>query len=203
MTPLPALDAISSGTSRADSSLAVALSILFEPSPTLLSTLEPQIAQLLPKIPAITSYVQLIDLSLSQISAWDKALKGQFIAGHPRIGESKNLSSLSAKEQGAASTVAATPPEVLARLAELNEQYERRYPGLRYITFVNGRTRAEIAQEMESRLGSEDRSPYTGQPAESVTPVEVEGEEWSAELERAIQDIGLIAKSRLSALGVK
>lgn len=34
----------------------------------------------------------------------------------------------------------------------LNSLYEESYPGLRYTTFVNGRSRAEIAQEMEVRL---------------------------------------------------
>ena len=74
------------------------------------------------------------------ISGWDDDLKTQFIAGHPRIGEVNGLSQLSAQEQAAK----ATPPEVLARLAHLNTCYENHYPGLIYITFVNGRSRAQI-----------------------------------------------------------
>lgn len=34
----------------------------------------------------------------------------------------------------------------------LNALYEQAFPGLRYITFVNGRTRAEIIPELEVRL---------------------------------------------------
>jgi 2-oxo-4-hydroxy-4-carboxy--5-ureidoimidazoline (OHCU) decarboxylase len=103
------------------------------------------------------------------MASWDTSYQSEFIAGHPRIGESKNLSSLSAEEQGAtAPGVIPTPPEVLACLSHLNTCYETKYTGLRYITFVNGRTRRAIAEEMEdvSRL------------------------EWQAELSRAIQAVG-------------
>jgi len=34
----------------------------------------------------------------------------------------------------------------------LNAFYEETYPNLRYITFVNGRSRAEIVPELEVRL---------------------------------------------------
>lgn len=34
----------------------------------------------------------------------------------------------------------------------LNSLYEEMYPGLRYTTFVNGRSRAAIASELEVRL---------------------------------------------------
>ncbi|KAH7335233.1 Oxo-4-hydroxy-4-carboxy-5-ureidoimidazoline decarboxylase, partial [Rhizoctonia solani] len=108
--------------------------------------------------------------------------QAQFIAGHPRIGEVSNLSALSAAEQAKH----ATPPEVLERLKGLNEAYEKRYPGLVYITFVNGRTRAEIVPEMEEAIAGD--------------PVEVGGEEWTKELRRALMDVGKIAKSRLSKL---
>lgn len=102
---------------------------------------------------------------------------------------------LSQQEQAAK----ATAPEVLRRLEVLNRLYERKYPGLIYITFVNGRTRAEIRDEMEKKLGV-GSGDWEGDG--EVEPLEVGGVEWTGELDRAIRDVGLIAKSRLRALGV-
>ena len=34
--------------------------------------------------------------------------------------------------------------EVVAELARLNEAYEAKFPGLRFVVFVNGRGRGEI-----------------------------------------------------------
>lgn len=203
MTDLPTLEGIRGGQSRPDSPLALLLSTLFESSPILVSTLEPQLASALTALPALTSYHQLIDAALAVIARWELPSQANFIAGHPRIGESKNLSNLSAKEQGATTAVAPTPPEVLARLVHLNACYENKYPGLRYITFVNGRSRAAIAEEMEDKLGLE-HSLLPDEPAVyTLKPVEVGGEAWKGELERAIRDIGYIAKNRLGAMGVK
>ena len=184
-----------------EDALSRTLATLFEASPILYNNLVPHVSLHLKQTtsPFITSYSELIDVSLQIISKWDNNLKAQFIEGHPRIGEQKGLSHLSAKEQA----VTATPSEVLARLAHLNACYEHRYPGLRYITFVNGRTRAAIMEEMEDVLGLE-RSLSADQPGvESVGQVEVGGEVWVKELERAVQDVGKIASSRLKALGVE
>ncbi|RDB23613.1 putative allantoinase 1 [Hypsizygus marmoreus] len=204
MSGLPTLPDILSGTSSPDSALAHSLSILFESSPVLITTLEPQLAQSLSNASSVTSYSELIDTALEAIASWDVSSQSGFIAGHPRIGETKNLSSLSAKEQGGIHPgIAPTPPEVLARLAHLNACYEAKYPGLRYITFVNGRTRRAIAEEMEDVLGFEHSLSPNEPGVSSLMPVEVNGEEWIAELQRAIQDIGRIAKSRLKVFGVE
>ena len=131
---------------------------------------------------------------------WDLSAQSQFISGHPRIGENKNISKLSAKEQG--SGVVPTSPEVLARLGHLNACYEIRYPGLRYITFVNGRTRLAIAQEMEDMLGIPHSLSPDDPSLDSISFVDTSSEEWKTELGRAVLDIGSIAKSRLGALGL-
>jgi 2-oxo-4-hydroxy-4-carboxy--5-ureidoimidazoline (OHCU) decarboxylase len=60
------------------------------------------------------------------------------LATHPRIGEP------SAEQRGA-------EPEVLAELAGLNEEYERRF-GFEFVVFVNGRTRAELLPVLRQRL---------------------------------------------------
>lgn len=203
MTSLPSLSDIQSNeTSSPESPLATTLSILFEHSPILLSKLEPQLHGVLrSQIHSLQSHAQLVDLSLEEIFKWDVPSQAQFISGHPRIGENSNLSKLSANEQGAIG-LKPTPPEVLARLAHLNALYEARYPGLRYITFVNGRSRAAIAKEMEGVLGIEHSLSPDQPAAKTIRPVEWESEEWLQELSRAVTDVGKIAKSRLGALGV-
>jgi len=69
----------------------------------------------------------LAEKAVGLIHTWQTAHKAAFIHGHPRIGEQSNLSALSAAEQAKQ----ATPPEVLERLQVLNQEYERRFPGLR------------------------------------------------------------------------
>jgi 2-oxo-4-hydroxy-4-carboxy--5-ureidoimidazoline (OHCU) decarboxylase len=64
---------------------------------------------------------------------------------HPAIG-GKATSERSAREQGTDDD-----PAVLARLAELNGQYEERF-GFRFVVFVNGRPRREIVPVLEKRL---------------------------------------------------
>lgn len=171
------------------------LGILFEPSPILKAKLVPNLGRTIQSSSSspIESYGDLVDLSLYEMSSWSSSERASFISGHPRIGEVSNLSALSAAEQASKKT----PPEVLERLEYLNSQYEVAYPGLRYITFVNGRSRAQIIPEIEGVLGLED-----GKIREVV--IHQEGsKEWTKELDRAIDDVGLIAKARLSAMGLQ
>lgn len=80
----------------------------------------------------------------------DAMTQGDRIAvldAHPRIGADRRvLSADSAREQGADDD-----PAVLARLAELNDLYERRF-GFRFVVFVAGRPKAEIVPILERRL---------------------------------------------------
>ncbi len=144
----PLTETLSDTSGQKDGALARALALIFEPSPILYDALAPALAAHIQVAPPVLSYRALIDAALGVISAWPDDRKAQFIAAHPRIGEAKGLSHLSAQEQAAK----ATSPEVLARLKHLNACYERRYPGLVSITFVNERTRAEIKDEMEDAL---------------------------------------------------
>ena len=71
------------------------------------------------------------------------------LATHPRIGEPS-------EEQCGAE------PEVLAELARLNEEYERRF-GFSFVVFVNGRTRAELLPVLRERITrSRDEELETG-----------------------------------------
>jgi 2-oxo-4-hydroxy-4-carboxy--5-ureidoimidazoline (OHCU) decarboxylase len=198
---LPALSEIRSAPLTSDSPLAVALNVLFEHSTILVTRLAPQLHALFDTLApgTLESYSQFIDITLDEIGKWDMASQAEFISGHPRIGETKGLSKLSSSEQGAQG-VNPTPPEVLVRLTHLNGLYEVKYPGLRYITFVNGRTRASIAEELEDVLGiSHSLSPIEPDSG-SIIPVDPSNKEWKDELNRAVYDIGRIAKSRLKVL---
>ena len=72
------------------------------------------------------------------------------INAHPRIGERPGkLSPASFKEQGYDGDQ--TPPEVLLRLAQLNEEYEQKF-GFRFVVFVNRRSKEAIVPILEARL---------------------------------------------------
>lgn len=102
----------------------------------------------------------------------------ELIDGHPRIGaQPSSVSVTSFREQGYdrdAGTAA-----LQARLDRLNDAYEARF-GFRFVVFVNGRSRDEIADVMASHLDA-DRE---------------------AELSRALTDVFAIARSRLARLPV-
>ncbi|PYO89894.1 MAG: 2-oxo-4-hydroxy-4-carboxy-5-ureidoimidazoline decarboxylase [Gemmatimonadetes bacterium] len=82
------------------------------------------------------------------------------INAHPRIGEgSDKMSALSFKEQGYDRDT--TPPEVLRRLAALNEEYEQKF-GFRFVVFVNRRSQEAIVPVLEARLrGTRDEERRT------------------------------------------
>ncbi|KDR80598.1 hypothetical protein GALMADRAFT_240928, partial [Galerina marginata CBS 339.88] len=200
MNSLPTLEDVRNAPSSPTSPLALTLETLFEHSPILVNVLEPQLCAVLKSSPLNVSYTKLIDVALEEITNWNLRAQSEFISGHPRIGESKNLSKFSAREQEAQGPKP-TPPEVLARLGHLNACYEKKYPGLRYITFVNGRSRAAIVEELEEVLGLLHSLSADQPELDSVLPVDFAGGEWKKELDRAVYDVGRIAKSRLGALG--
>jgi len=72
------------------------------------------------------------------------------INAHPRIGERPGkLSPASFKEQGYDGDQ--TPPDVLLRLARLNEEYEQKF-GFRFVVFVDRRSKEAIVPILEARL---------------------------------------------------
>ena len=72
-------------------------------------TLVPALAARLQAGPPPPSYPALIDAALAVLAAWPAADKAAFVAGHPRIGEVRGLSALSAREQAARATPPAPP----------------------------------------------------------------------------------------------
>jgi 2-oxo-4-hydroxy-4-carboxy--5-ureidoimidazoline (OHCU) decarboxylase len=73
--------------------------------------------------------------------------KREVLDAHPAIGQRKGLSVRSAAEQGADAD-----PAVLAELARLNAEYEARH-GFRFVVFVNRRSKAEILEVLQGRIG--------------------------------------------------
>lgn len=74
------------------------------------------------------------------------AEKLEALNAHPAIGARSGLSARSAAEQGADAD-----PAVLAELARLNEEYERRF-GFRFVVFVNRRPKTEILEVLRERI---------------------------------------------------
>ncbi|TVY43104.1 putative allantoinase [Lachnellula occidentalis] len=96
--------------------------------------------------------VQLTDLSESS-STSDTEWLDKILGAHPRLGEKKVDSAQSQAEQAQLNTGGA---EEATALRNLNEEYERKFPGLRYVVFVNGRSRPVIMENMRERIARGD-----------------------------------------------
>lgn len=134
---------------------AAILDLLFEPS-TQLHTLsvpllhEKRFASYSDLIAAVG--VQLTELSESPSSS-DTAWLEDILGSHPRLGAKKVESAQSQAEQAQLHKGSAEEAE---QLRVLNEEYEKKYPGLRYVVFVNGRSRPVIMDDMRARISNSD-----------------------------------------------
>jgi 2-oxo-4-hydroxy-4-carboxy--5-ureidoimidazoline (OHCU) decarboxylase len=130
------------------------LDLLFEPSPPLHSLCLPLTEQR-----QFSAYQDLIDavgtqltsLSKSESSA-DRALLDKILGSHPRLGAKKVDSAQSQAEQAQLQGGA----EEAEMLRSLNEEYEQTFPGLRYVVFVNGRSRSVVMDNMRARIARGD-----------------------------------------------
>ena len=101
----------------------------------------------------------------------------ELIDGHPRIGAlPSSVSATSFREQGYGREPGTA--ELQAKLDRLNDEYESRF-GFRFVIFVNGRSRAAVAELMEQHL--------------ECAPEQ--------EKSRALSDVFAIARHRLADLG--
>jgi len=83
----------------------------------------------------------------SELALMNEAERIAVLNAHPRIGaDPESLSELSRREQGATADIA-----VLRDLAAMNDEYERRF-GFRFVVFVAGRPKADIAPLLRERL---------------------------------------------------
>ncbi|KAJ6113109.1 hypothetical protein N7512_008433 [Penicillium capsulatum] len=131
------------------------LDTLFEPSPELHQLAVPVLAQ------TFTSYTSLIDAVAARMTGLsDRNVLFGILGSHPRLGRApanpEHLSELSKTEQA---QLNAGAEEQAEQLRALNAAYEQKFPGLRFVTFVNGRGRDAIMEEMRRRIdrGDADR----------------------------------------------
>ena len=95
--------------------------------------------------------VQLTDLSESA-STSDTAWLQDILGSHPRLGAKKVDSAQSQAEQAQLQGSG----EEAEQLRVLNEKYEKAFRGLRYVVFVNGRSRPVIMEDMKERIAGGD-----------------------------------------------
>jgi 2-oxo-4-hydroxy-4-carboxy-5-ureidoimidazoline decarboxylase len=124
-----------------------------------------------------TSWDEVLPRAEALARTLPEAERLELIDGHPRIGAVPSSVSLNSfREQGYEHDPGTV--ELQARLDHLNDQYESRF-GFRFVIFVNGRSRAAVAELMEMRL---DAAP-------------------EQERARALSDVFAIARHRLAQLG--
>ena len=149
-----------------------ALAALFENAPRFVERLSGEPAG---------SLAELLDRAERIASELPEHEQVELIDGHPRIGaDPATVSATSFREQGYDLETLAAHPQLDARLTRLNDAYEDRF-GFRFVVFVAGRTRSQIADFLESRLEA-DRS---------------------EELQRALRDVFAIARDRLARLNMQ
>ncbi|KAL6244060.1 hypothetical protein RBB50_008929 [Rhinocladiella similis] len=131
------------------------LDLLFEPCQQL-HTLSVSLLQ----ERSFASYGELIDAVGQQLKALcesrlesDNKWLEAILCAHPRLGEKKVESEQSRKEQAQLNQGG---EEQATMLAEMNRTYERTFPGLRYVVFVNGRSRPVIMADMQKRIDRGD-----------------------------------------------
>ncbi|RAO71019.1 uncharacterized protein BHQ10_007031 [Talaromyces amestolkiae] len=161
----PTLPPITSLPSLPLSEQLKALDTVFEPSPELHTILQPILTSNQP----FQSYDTLIDTIHTKLSALSAATSDPqqkqtlygILGSHPRLGAASptaqaGLSELSRREQANINKSAQNDEQAAAdqaaRLSALNKEYEERYPGLRYVTWVNGRGRDVIMVDMRRRI---------------------------------------------------
>jgi 2-oxo-4-hydroxy-4-carboxy--5-ureidoimidazoline (OHCU) decarboxylase len=150
MSSLPPFESFRHGTKQTQDHV---LEFLFEKSDALNSLIH---SRVLPSHP--TDYISLVqrtrnalgDLSVTNPSDPNIPL---IIAAHPRLGASKVESASSQKEQ---ESLKAANEQEAHQLKELNQQYEQVFPGLRYVVFVNGRSRTLVMENMKQRIARGD-----------------------------------------------
>lgn len=162
----PTLPDVTTLASLPEETLISILDLLFEPSAEL-HTLT------IPTLRAITfaSYPELIETIRDQLLVIADTVHSDptarkpllsILGSHPRLGAKKVESAQSAAEQA---QLQAGAKEEAEKLAALNDEYEKTFPGLRYVVFVNGRGRDVIMHDMRRRI---DRGDFAAEEKEAI-----------------------------------
>ncbi|KAI0006375.1 Oxo-4-hydroxy-4-carboxy-5-ureidoimidazoline decarboxylase [Xylariaceae sp. FL0662B] len=163
--PSPTLPPISWLLAANTATHTAALDILFEPSPALHDLVLP-IFHSKPSFPSYESLITHIGDLLSQLAGLgtpkSTARLHDILGSHPRLGAPKVASAQSAAEQAQLRASGDGDDGEAERLRALNAEYETRFPGLRYVVFVNGRSRPVVMEDMRRRIergdiGAEER----------------------------------------------
>ncbi|KAH6876021.1 hypothetical protein J4E91_001888 [Alternaria rosae] len=152
MTSLPPASALPHAP---ETTLTHVLDLLFEPSPPLRTITFPVLRSA--TFPSYDILITAVNAQLAALAASDDEADvkklSEILCSHPRLGEKKVDSEQSRKEQAQLQQGGEEEKEMLGRL---NEEYEGKFPGLRYVVFVNGRPRSEIMENMRSRIDRGD-----------------------------------------------
>ncbi|KAF3483456.1 uncharacterized protein GIQ15_02780 [Arthroderma uncinatum] len=136
------------------------LNTLFEPSQHLHDLAGPLFTQ-----QPFSSYQDLIDAVKGRLAALagsatqpgnndDARVLYDILGSHPRLGASRSASHLSESSRREQANLASPDDgdNEADQLRKLNAEYEEKFPGLRYVVFVNGRGRDVIMQNMRERI---------------------------------------------------
>ncbi|KAL1861378.1 hypothetical protein Daus18300_008909 [Diaporthe australafricana] len=192
----PTLPDVTSLANLPETVLTAILDHLFEPSDDL-HTLA------VPTLRAITfaSYPELIDTIRDQLLVIAESVHSDpnarkplhsILGSHPRLGEKKVHSAQSAAEQAQLQTGAEDEAE---RLAALNAEYEAKFPGLRYVVFVNGRSRDVIMENMRKRI---DRGDLIEEEKEAILAMAAIAKDRASKLDKE-SDESTVGRSALPA----
>lgn len=162
----PALPDVTTLASLPEATLTSVLDLLFEPSHDLHTLAIPTLRSI-----TFASYPELIDTLRDQLLAIAQSVHSDasarkpllsILGSHPRLGAKKVDSAQSAAEQAQLQSGGASETE---KLAALNAEYEAKFPGLRYVVFVNGRSRDVIMDDMRRRI---DRGDTAAEEQEAI-----------------------------------
>jgi 2-oxo-4-hydroxy-4-carboxy--5-ureidoimidazoline (OHCU) decarboxylase len=163
---LPPISALSSSPEH----LQPILDSLFEPSPALYTLVACHLPRSFDSYDSFADFVAslLFDLT-SEVSQGKQQQLLEILSAHPRLGAKKTevLSEHSAKEQA---SLQAASEEEGRKLGELNKEYEEKFPGMRYVVFVNGRSREVVMENMKERIKRGDLEEEKREAIEVGTP---------------------------------
>lgn len=130
------------------------LDLLFEPSPPLHSLTKPLLQSSHSSYTALINQIRSsLHSLLSSSSPASLSTLDAILQSHPRLGASKVDSAHSRAEQASLGNAAEGE-----KLKQLNDEYEATFPGLRYVVFVNGRSREIVMEDMRRRIARGDLS---------------------------------------------
>jgi 2-oxo-4-hydroxy-4-carboxy--5-ureidoimidazoline (OHCU) decarboxylase len=207
-TAAPFLPAITSLPTLSDTALTSVLDLLFEPTadlhamalPTMrtmsFDSYDDLISTLRDQLLKVQKHLEEDSSSGSQEStgaADAQAVLHRILGSHPRLGEKKVDSAMSRAEQANLKAGGGEEAEKEAQmLAALNHEYESKFPGLRYVVFVNGRGRPEIMRDMRRRI---DRGDLLEEEREGIRAMcDIAADRAKKLLAAAVKDLHKICK---------